>query len=70
VLDLGDHAAGLRRIRHVSDASDPIEAEPNQGLALPMVAAYRAAGLLNLDKTLAHVSLQQQHQFSAAAPAA
>jgi hypothetical protein len=40
----------------------------NQGLALPTVAAYRAAGLLNLDKTLAHVSLKQQHQFSARRP--
>src|SRR5262249_13128768 len=59
VPDLGDHAAGLRGIRQLGDAPDPVEAEPDQRLALRMMAPDRAAGLLDLDDflALAHVGL-------------
>src|SRR4029450_4273535 len=46
--DLGDHAAGLRGIRQFGDAPDPVEAEPDQRLALRMMAPDRAAGLVDL----------------------
>src|SRR5262249_52018091 len=49
VRDLGDHPADLRRIGTLDDAPDAVEPEPDQRLALTMMAADRAAGLLNLD---------------------
>src|SRR5262245_32592926 len=62
VPDLGDHAAGLRGIRQFGDAPDPVEAEPDQRLALRMMAPDRAAGLFDLDHflALAHVGLLRQ----------
>src|SRR5262245_62681553 len=59
MLDLGDHAAGLRGIRQLGDAPDPVEAEPDQRLALGMMAPDRAAGLFDLDHflALAHIGL-------------
>src|SRR5581483_3870457 len=54
---LGDHAANLRRIGQLADAADPVEPEPDQGLALGMLATNRATDLLDLDHFtgLAHV---------------
>src|SRR5262249_36286962 len=49
VLHLGEHAAGRRRVGDFSHAADAIEPEADQGLALGMMAADRAANLLNLD---------------------
>src|SRR5579862_7750166 len=49
VLDLGDHAAGRRRVGHLGGASDPVELEPDQGLALGVVAANGTADLLDGD---------------------
>src|SRR3984957_14104724 len=59
MLDLRDHAAGLRRVGNLGGAPDPVELEPDQGLALGMVAANRAADLLDLDHLvgLAHIGL-------------
>src|SRR5262249_37112197 len=58
-LDLGQHAAGLRRIRQLRDAPDPVEAQSDQRLALGVMAADRAADLLDFDRLvgLAHVVL-------------
>ena len=52
MLHLGDHAAGLRRVRNLGDAADAVEPEPDQGLALGVMAADRAADLLDLDALL------------------
>jgi hypothetical protein len=62
VLDLGQHAAGLRRVRHLRNPPNAIEAEPDQGCSLRMMAPNRAAGLLDLDYSigLAHVVLPQR----------
>src|SRR5260370_30851887 len=49
VLDLRDHAAGLRRVGNLGGAPDPVELEPDQGLALGMVAADWTSDLLALD---------------------
>src|SRR5262249_56623331 len=59
MADLGDHAADLRCIRQLGHPPDPVESEPNQRLALGMMAADRAAGLFDLDDFigLAHVGL-------------
>src|SRR5262245_26236390 len=45
VLHLGDHAARRRRIRQFAGAPDLVEPEPDQRLALGMLAPHRAAGL-------------------------
>src|SRR5487761_2744676 len=49
VADLVDHAARRRGIRHVFDAADLVQPEPDQGLALVMVAPQRARHLFDLD---------------------
>src|SRR6266545_2091629 len=62
MLNLRDHAAGLRRVGQFRYPTDPVESQPDQGLALGMVAARGAARLLDLDRlavTLAHVDLQR-----------
>jgi hypothetical protein len=43
--DLGDHAASLTSIRQLGDAADPVEVEPDQDLALPVMPPYGAPGL-------------------------
>src|ERR1700761_9361929 len=50
MLNLGDHAANLRRVLKLGHAADLVELQPDQGVALRMVAADRAAGLLDLDR--------------------
>src|SRR5262245_63121134 len=69
MLDLFDHAAGRRCVRHVRDAADPVEPEPDQGRALGMVAADRAAGLLDLDgfRCFAHLRLPPPSAVQSAA---
>src|ERR1700692_1450239 len=47
--DLGDHAAGVRRIDELGHAADFVELETDQGLALAEVTARRAAGLPDCD---------------------
>jgi hypothetical protein len=47
MCDLGDHAASLRRVRQLDDAADLVELEPDQGQALVIRPAYRAANLLD-----------------------
>src|SRR3954470_22795443 len=76
MMDLGDHAAGRGRIRHLGDAADPVQPEPDQGLALSVMTANRAAGLLDLDGLCAvgHGALpvrstDQSATCSASAPA-
>src|SRR6516162_179469 len=49
VGDLGDHAAGLRRIDQLGDTADLVEPKPDEGFALRMIAAHRAAGLPHFD---------------------
>src|SRR5215212_7995391 len=48
-MHLVDHAACRRRIRQFLHAADLVQPEPDQGLALGMVAPLGAAGLLDLD---------------------
>src|SRR5271165_2079209 len=47
--DLGDHAAGCRRIDEFGDAADLVELEPDQGFALGVDAARGARSLPHLD---------------------
>src|SRR5438128_10622189 len=49
VLDLDDHAAGRRIVGQFLHAADLVQPEPDQGLALGVMAPLRAAGLLDLD---------------------
>src|SRR5262245_46806552 len=49
VANFCDHAAGHRRVGQFLDAADLVEAEPDQGLALHVVAPHRAADLLDAD---------------------
>ena len=49
MLHLADHAARRRIVRQFLDAADLVQPEPDQGLALRMMAPLRAAGLLDLD---------------------
>src|SRR5262249_56576699 len=49
VLHLDQHAARCRGVRHLGNTADTIEPEPDQGLALGVMTADRAAGLLDLD---------------------
>src|SRR5579863_8187006 len=49
MLNLGDHAANFRRIAQFGNATDLVELQSDQRRALRMVAADRAAGLLDLD---------------------
>src|ERR1700682_2729387 len=44
-----DHAATSRRVLQLGDPADLFEFEPDQRLTLRVVAADRAAGLLDLD---------------------
>src|SRR5207249_10360854 len=59
VFDLGDHSPGLRRIRKLHNAPDPVETESDQRLALAMVTPNGAADLFDLDDLIAvaHLSL-------------
>src|ERR1700692_3867943 len=50
MLNLGDHAANCRRILQLGRAADLVELEADQCLALRVVAADRAGGLLRLDR--------------------
>src|SRR4051794_12230846 len=47
--DLGDHAAGRRRVRHLGDTPEAIEPKPDQGFTLAMVTPDRAADLFDFD---------------------
>src|SRR5216684_882873 len=49
MLDLCDHAANCRRIPQLGDPADLVELEADQRRTLRVVAADRAAGLLDLD---------------------
>src|SRR6202045_2879101 len=49
MLNLGDHAANRRRVLQLGDAADLVELETDQRRTLRVVAADRAAGLLDLD---------------------
>src|ERR1700720_3908327 len=49
VLNLGDHAANRRRVLQLGDPADLVELEADQRGPLRVVAADRAAGLLDLD---------------------
>jgi hypothetical protein len=46
---LSDHAANLRRIWQMGNATNPVQAEPNQGLALAMVPSYGTSGLFDFE---------------------
>src|SRR6202022_4320800 len=81
VLNLGDHAANSRRVLQLGDPADLVELEADQRLTLRVVAADRAAGLLDLDhlcglghrhnseKRLERVLLFRDHFGVAADPA-
>jgi hypothetical protein len=45
-----DHAANRRRVLQLGDAADLVELEADQRRALRVMAADRAAGLLDLDR--------------------
>src|SRR5262245_35792842 len=66
VLHLRDHAARLRRIRHLGYAADMVEAQAHQRLTLTVVAADRAANLFELDQfaTLAHVGIPRMRRLN------
>src|SRR5258707_14969141 len=49
MLNLCDHAANCRRVPQFGDPADLVELEADQRRALRVVAADRAAGLLDLD---------------------
>src|ERR1700682_4643294 len=49
MLNLCDHAANCRGVLQLGDAADLVELEADQRLALRVMAADRAAGLLDLD---------------------
>src|SRR6201985_1656785 len=49
MLNLGDHAANRRGILQLGNPADLVELEADQRLALRVLAADRAAGLLDLD---------------------
>src|ERR1700722_10204798 len=49
MLNLRDHAANCGCVRKLGDAADLVELEPDQRRALRVMAADRAAGLLDLD---------------------
>src|ERR1700731_2082082 len=49
MLNLGDHAANRRGIPQLGDPADLVELEADQRRTLRVVAADRAAGLLDLD---------------------
>src|ERR1700738_4924088 len=49
MLNLCDHAANRRRILQFGDPPDLVELQADQRLALRVVAADRAVGLLDLD---------------------
>src|SRR3954470_6495303 len=50
MLNLADHAANLRRILKLGNPADLVELEADQRRTLRVVAADRAAGLLDLDR--------------------
>src|SRR6202035_4571872 len=49
MLNLGDHAANCRRVLQLGHPADLVELEADQRLTLRVMAADRAAGLLDLD---------------------
>src|SRR5580704_8423194 len=49
MLNLGDHAADTGGVMQLGDPADLVELEADQRLALRVMAADRAAGLLDLD---------------------
>src|SRR5258708_10078999 len=49
MLNFCDHAANCRRVLQLGDPADLVEFQADQRRALRMVAADRAAGLLDLD---------------------
>src|SRR5450755_2322322 len=49
MLNLCDHAANCRGVMQLGDPADLVELEADQCLALRVMAADRAAGLLDLD---------------------
>src|SRR4051812_42185141 len=65
MLHLPDHATRRRRIRQLGHAADAVEVEPDQGLALAVMAAAGAADLLDFDG-LAHGGLPARPVQSAA----
>src|SRR6185295_15737498 len=54
MFHFADHAARHRRIGQFPDAPDLVQPEPDQGLALGVLAPLRAAGLLDLDALACH----------------
>src|SRR5262245_61095456 len=72
VVNLGDHAAGLGCIGQLGYATDAVEPEPDQGLALSVVASHWTPDLLDLDRlavALAHGDLQHSAVHSTACSA-
>src|ERR1700716_1900994 len=75
MLNLCDHAANRRGVLQLGDPADLVELEADQRLALRVVAADRAAGLLDLDHLcgLGHrLELRKAREgrvYSATAPA-
>src|ERR1700730_15856156 len=61
MLDLGKHAPNGRRIRHLGDATDPVETEPAQCCTLRMMAGFPAAGLLYFDDLVSVAHLAVAH---------
>src|SRR5471030_2998912 len=49
MLNLGDHAANCRGVLQLGDPADLVELEADQRRTLRVMAADRAAGLLDLD---------------------
>src|SRR5262249_51175821 len=62
--NLGDHAADVRRIGTFDDAPDPVQSEPDQRLALAVMAADRTPDLLNPDHLVVVVHLSIRLGFS------
>src|ERR1700722_4050653 len=70
VRDLVDHAAHRRRVLELGDASDAVEAQADQRLALRVMPPRCASGLLDLDgfRRFRHGALPQSSSLSALNP--
>src|SRR5215831_1456517 len=66
VVNPGDHAAGHRGVGQLLDPADLVEPEPDQGLALNVMASRRARDLLDLDglRLLGHAALSKNQSVA------
>src|SRR6185295_6154277 len=66
MFHFADHAARHRGIGQFPDAPDLVQPEPDQGLALGVLAPLRAADLLDLDVLACHLPSREYHELQSA----